>query len=78
MGRCMGMTNVFGCESLSQSDCEENSPHCIYSGLCLGTPRTGTAAEGEALLSLEAAADDPNYDHTRTNLRGWNQEQELQ
>lgn len=28
-----------------------------------GTSVAGSAAEGEALLSLEAAADDPNYDH---------------
>ena len=91
------------CSVLSQSDCE-NSRFCHYDydGFCDGTPWTGTAAEGEALLSLEAAADDPNYDDyeydaygdtpdalpnandysgsgsTRTNLRGWNQEQELQ
>ena len=71
-------------------------------------PWTRNAAEEEALLSLEAAADDPNpnyddYDYdpygdtpdalpnandsaekyihsgsgsTRTNLRGWNQDQE--
>ena len=74
----------------------------FFSGFCFGTPLARNAAEEEALLSLEAAADDPNYDDydydpygdtpdalpnandysgsgsTRTNLRGWNQERELQ
>jgi hypothetical protein len=105
IGHCLNtIGHGHGCEVLSQSDCESerNFPFCIYSGSCWGTPWTRTAAEGEALLSLEAAADDPNYDYdydydpygapdalpnandsaetngARTNLRGWNQERELQ
>ena len=56
-------SRVRGCETLSPSDCE-NSSVCLFFGSCSGTPwNPRTAAEGEALLSLEAAANDPNYDY---------------
>lgn len=66
-GMCLGTWNKIGCESLlSRSDCE-NATFCSW------IPFGNSAeAEGEALLSLEAAADDRNYERTRTNLRGWN------
>ena len=73
-GRCRGFREGNNCEILSQSDCE-NSRFCRFSGSCFGTPRTGTAeaeAEGEALLSLEAAADDPTNHGICLGLDTWN------
>ncbi len=68
----LGGSSAISCRGLSSQRCE-SEPRCVFiGGNCFLHPNlTGPAAEGEALLSLEAAADDPNYDHHgHKRLRG--------
>ena len=83
------------CEPLREKDCvKESGCVWVYSHRNGGECWETRSARGEALLRLEAAADDPNYDHhsdapvpyyqhyertnLRGNLRGWNQEREFE
>ena len=68
------------CEPLGQKECvKESGCVWVYSHRNGGECYETRSPKGEALLSLEAAFDDPNYQHyERTNLRGWNQEREFE
>ncbi len=58
------------CERIrKQTDCESESG-CIWAhNIERGTCFEKRSAEGEALLSLEAAADDPNFHHQLPNAK---------